>query len=350
VSGLSAFALSAVLLGVNGFFVALEFSMVGSRRTKLEEAAAEGTRVDRLALESTSDLTLQLAGAQLGITVASLGLGVVAEPAMEKLLEPVAHLLHLPSSIAVTASAVVGLSIVVFLHLVVGELVPKNLALADPERTLRWLVLPNRAYLVVCRPLVTLLNRVGNLGARAFGVQPRDELSNVPTAEELTVMLTASRDEGLIEDFAHELLTGVLDFGERPVTSVMVPRSDICSITGRTTLREAESLVVDSGHSRLLLEGAGGLDDVRGFVHAKDLLMIEPEQADRAIPPRLVRRMLVVPASRTLEDLLLSMRRARVHVALVTGSDGRTAGLVTLEDLLEELVGDILDESDRPDR
>ena len=345
-TGWGAFALSFVLLAVNGFFVALEFSMVGSRRTKLEEAAAEGTRVDRVALESTSDLTLQLAGAQLGITVASLGLGIVAEPAMEHLLEPVAHFIHLPSGLAVTVSAVVGLSIVVFLHLVIGELVPKNLAMTDPERTLRWLVLPNRAYLFVFRPLVKALNVLGNVGARAFGVQPVDELGNVPTAEELTVMLTASRDEGLIEDFAHELLTGVLDFGERPVTSVMVPRGEIRSITTRTTLHEAEGLVVESGHSRLLLQGPDGLDDVRGFVHAKDLLTIEPELADRPVPLRLVRRMLVVPIHRTLEDLLLSMRRARIHVALVTDPDGHTVGLVTLEDLLEELVGDILDESD----
>ena len=150
---------------------------------------------------------MQLAGAQLGITIASLGLGVVAEPAMEHLLEPVAHFLHLPSSLAVTVSAVVGLSIVVFLHLVVGELVPKNLAMADPERTLRWLVLPNRAYLFVCRPLVRALNVLGNLGARAFGVQPRDELGNVPTAEELTVMLDRlarrGADRGLRPRAAH---------------------------------------------------------------------------------------------------------------------------------------------------
>ncbi len=177
-------------------------------------------------------------------------------------------------------------------------------------------------------------------------MQPVDELGNVPTAEELTVMLTASRDEGLIEDFAHELLTGVLDFGERPVTSVMVPRGEIRSITTRTTLRQAERLVVESGHSRLLLAGSDGLDDVRGFVHAKDLLTIDPELADGVVPLRLVRRMLVVPVDRTLEDLLLSMRRARIHVALVTEDDGHTVGLVTLEDLLEELVGDILDESD----
>ena len=159
-------------------------------------------------------------------------------------------------------------------------------------------------------------------------------------------MLTASRDEGLIEDFAHELLTGVLDFGERAVTSVMVPRAEICSITNQTTLRQAESLVIESGHSRLLMQGAEGLDDVRGFVHAKDLLTIDPALADLPVPLRLVRRMLVVPVERTLEDLLLSMRHARIHVAVVTDADGRTVGLATLEDLLEELVGDILDESD----
>ncbi|MGZ4710858.1 MAG: hemolysin family protein, partial [Acidimicrobiales bacterium] len=291
-------------------------------------------------------LSTQLSGAQVGITVTNLAIGFLAEPAISRLVAGPLGAAGVPAGAVPGVSLGLGLALGTAATMVFGELVPKNLAMADPERTLRWLVLPNRAYLVVFRPAVKALNLLGNVGARAFGVQPRDELGNVPTAEELTVMLTASRDEGLIEDFAHELLTGVLDFGERAVTTVMVPRTEICSITPSTTLRQAESLVIESGHSRLLLQGADGLDDVRGFVHAKDLLTIDPELADRPVPLRLVRRMLVVPVDRTLEDLLLSMRRARVHVAVVTDADGRTAGLVTLEDLLEELVGDILDETD----
>ena len=345
-SGWLALAISAVLLAVNGFFVALEFSLVGSRRTKLEELAVEGSPSARLAVTASGDVTLLLAGAQLGITMASLGLGLVAEPAMAGVLEPLMRALHLPAGVSHTVAVLIGLAIVVFLHMVIGEMVPKNVALADPERTLQRVVQVNRAYLFVVRPVVRVLNTMGNLGARAFGVHPGDDLSAAPTAEELTVMLAASHDEGLIEDFAHGLLTGVLDFGGRDVASVMVLRSDIRSITSATTVAQAEQVVVDSGHSRLPVQGPAGLDDVRGFVHAKDLLTLDAVGADRPVPLRLVRRMLVVPRDRSLEDLLLEMRRVRVHFALVSDDDGTTAGIVTLEDLLEELVGDILDESD----
>jgi CBS domain containing-hemolysin-like protein len=345
-SAWSAFGVSLAMLVLNGVFVALEFSLVASRRTKLEELAAGGSVAAGRALDASGDLSLQLAGAQLGITVASLVLGLVAEPAMAHLLGPVVGAVGLSGTAAHSLAVVIGLSVVVFLHLVVGELVPKSIALAGPERTLRWLSVPNAGYLFVCRPVVRVLNWMGNRGARLFGVQALDELSSTPTAEELTLMLGVSRDEGLIEDFAHELLTGVLDFGGHDVSSVMASREEIRAISLGTTVREAEALVVDSGHSRLPVQGAGGLDDVLGFVHAKDLLTVSAASAERPLPLRLVRRMLVVPVDRSLEDLLLAMRRARVHFALVTGADGATAGIVTLEDLLEELVGDILDESD----
>ena len=345
-NGWSALAVATSMLVVNGVFVALEFSLVASRRTKLEELAAGGSLAAGRALDASGDLSLQLAGAQLGITIASLILGLVGEPAMTHLLLPVVEAVGLSGGAARTVAGLLGLSVVVFLHLVVGELVPKNVAMTAPERTLRWLSAPNAAYLFVFRPVIRVLNALSTLGVRAVGIQARDELSSTPTAEELTVMLSASRAEGLIEDFAHELLTGVLDFGGRDVASVMAPRDEIRAIGLDTTVRQAEAVVVDSGHSRLPVQGAGGLDDVLGFVHAKDLLTMPLVTADRPVPLRLVRSMLVVPADRSLEDLLLAMRRARVHFALVTAADGTTAGIVTLEDLLEELVGDILDESD----
>ena len=203
------------------------------------------------------------------------------------------------------------------------------------------------------RPVIRVLNWVGNLGVRAFGVEPRDELTSAHTADELAVMLAASRQGGMIEDFAADLMAGVLDFGGLTAADVMVPRASISFVEQTTTVAEAENAVVERGHSRLPVVGRD-LDDVRGFIHAKDLLTLAPTVADDPIPTRLTRRMLVVPEHRSLEDLLLMMRRTRVHFALVTasrsdaaGDHGRTAGVVTLEDLLEELVGDILDESDR---
>jgi CBS domain containing-hemolysin-like protein len=347
------FVAIVVLLGVNGFFVALEFALLGSRRSRLEPMAAAGDKAAQRSLDAMSDLTAQLAGAQLGITVASLILGLVGEPAMAHLLEPVIERIPIvPDSWSRGVASAIGLLIVVFAHMVLGEMVPKNLSLAHPEASLRLITLPNRAYLALVRPLVWTLNKLANVGVRAFGVEPRDELADAHTAEELAVLVAASREEGTIQGFAADLLSGVLDFGGRPVSSVMVPRDEICAIPATATPAAAEAVVLDQGHSRLPVVGAGGIDDVLGFLHAKDLLQLPTSAAHRPMPPRLLRRMLVVPLERSLEDLLLSMRRSRVHFALVTEADGTTAGLVTLDDLLEELVGEITDEitGERDDR
>ncbi|HEY6531096.1 MAG TPA: hemolysin family protein [Acidimicrobiales bacterium] len=339
------FVLIIVLLAVNGFFVALEFALVGSRRSRLEPLAAAGDRNAQRALEDMSDLSIQLAGAQLGITVASLILGLVGEPAMAHLLEgPVSVVPGIPDSWAHGVAGVIGILLVVFAHMVMGEMVPKNLTLAHPETTLRVVGPPNRVYLAVVRPLVWILNAVANVGVRSCGVEPRDELGDAHTAEELAVMVALSREEGTIEGFAGELLSGVLAFSDRQVASVMVPRDLITTMASTATPAAIEATVLSVGHSRMPVLGPGGLDDVLGFVHAKDLLQLPPSAFDRPLPPRLLRRMLVVPPERTLEDLLLAMRRSRVHFALVTDSDGNTAGIVTLDDLLEELVGDITDE------
>ena len=229
--------------------------------------------------------------------------------------------------------------------MVIGEVVPKNLALAGPERALLWMAPVSRAYLRIFRPIVWLLQRLANAGVRLLKVEPRDELTSAHTAEELAVMVAESHEGGLIESFAHDLLAGVLDFGDRDVSSVMVPRDDVVAVSRGQTVAEIEQVVVRSGHSRLPVVDAD-VDAVLGFVHAKDLLTLPPEAHGQPLPLRIVRRMLVVPADRSLEDLLLSMRRARIHFAVVVDDARRTLGVVTLEDLLEELVGDILDETD----
>lgn len=334
-----------VLLAVNGFFVALEFAVVGSRRSRLEPLAAAGDRSAQRALDAIGDLSTRLAGAQLGITIASLLLGLVGEPAVAGIFESLfEHLPFIPEGAVHPISLVLALTIVVLLHMVFGEMVPKNLSLADPERALRAISGAERAYLAVVRPIVKLLNLMGNGGVRVLGVEPRDELASAHTAEELAVVVAASREEGAIEDFAADLLTGVLDFSGREVSAVMVPRDQVCVIPRTATVAEIEEVVVERGHSRLPVVGAGGLDDVMGFLHAKDLLTLATPALDRPVPLRLVRRMLVVPRDRSLEDVMLAMRRSRVHFALVQELDGTTAGIVTLDDLLEELVGDIVDE------
>jgi CBS domain containing-hemolysin-like protein len=225
-------------------------------------------------------------------------------------------------------------------------MVPKYVALADPERTLRALSIPNRVYVALFRPLIRVLGWLGRTGTRLFGVEPRTDLATVHTAEEIASMLAASREEGLIEEMAHDLLSGALDFGERPLRDVMVPHELITWVSRGSTVAEAEQTIVTSGHSRLLVAG-NDLDDIVGFVHAKDLLTVPASARDRPLPLARIRRVLILPAQRPLDDVLVAMRRTRTHVAVVVDENRHVIGLATLEDVLEDLVGDIRDESDR---
>jgi CBS domain containing-hemolysin-like protein len=340
-----ALALAVVLLLANGFFVAVEFALVASRQTKLEPLA-EGSLPARLALSASRELSLQLAGAQLGITMASLGLGAVAEPAVATLLEDaIGFFADLPEGALHAISFTVALGIVVFAHMVIGEMVPKNIAISDPERMMLRLAIPNHLYVTVFRPVIRVLNALANAGVRLFGVEPRDALETTHTADELATMLAASREQGLVEDVAHQLLTGALDFGTRNVGAVTVTRDRVVYVRREATVAEAERLVVESGVSRLPVVGAG-IDDVIGFVHAKDLLTVPDEARDRPLPIGRVRRALVVPEHRGVDDVLVAMRRARTHLAVVVDAQGGTVGIASLEDVLEDLVGDIRDETD----
>ncbi len=339
--------LSLALLVANGFFVAVEFALIASRRTKLEAMAEAGSTPARLALGSMRHLNIQLAGAQLGITMASLVLGYVAEPTVAGLIEgAVGQVAEVPEGLLHTLGFVIALMIVAFLHMVIGEMVPKNIAIAAPERTLLALAFPNRVYVTVFGPLLRLLNGLSNAGVRLFGIEPQDELATAASAQELAVMLGASRDEGLIEEVAHQLLTGALDLGDRSIATVLVPNEGVVWLPRSATPEEAEALVVESGLTRLLVAGSG-VDDVLGFVHAKDLLTIPEAGRDRPLPLGRVRRMLVVGEDASLDDALLAMQQARIHVAAVVDKAGRTLGIATLEDVIEALVGDIRDESDR---
>jgi len=336
------FAVIVLLLAVNGFFVALEFALVGSRRSRLEPQAAAGDRSAMRALDAMRDLSVQLAGAQLGITVASLALGLVGEPAVARVIESVAeHASWIPASWIHPMAAIVGLLIVVFAHMVLGEMVPKNLTLTHPETVLRLTSGPNRLYLVLARPLVIVLNWMGNLGVRLFGVEPRDELASTHSAQELAVLVSVSQEEGAIPDFSAELLSGVLDFGQRSVGSVMVEREFVAAVPVTATPRELESIIQEVGHTRLLVVGDGGINDVRGFLHAKDLLAVPEGELDRPISPLLLRQPLDTTTGEDLGELLRAMQSTRVHFAVVLSSDDSVAGIITLDDLLEELLSEL---------
>jgi len=338
-------AAAVALLLANAFFVAVEFALIASRRTALEPLVERGDRRAKRALAFTTQLNLQLAGCQLGITMASLGLGAVAEPAVAGLIESgVEAVVEVPEGVLHAIGFGVALSIVVFAHMVVGEMVPKNIAISAPERTLLALSGANRAYVALFGPVIRALNVLANAATRGLGVEPRDELVTTHTADELARLLAESREGGILEETAHDLLAGALDLGGRDLASIMVPAEQVVALPRGIDVAGAERAVVDSGVSRLLVRGADG--EVIGFVHAKDLLTVPEDARLRPLPLARIRRVLVLERSLPLDTVLVAMRRTRTHVAAVVDADRRFVGLATLEDVLESVVGDIRDESD----
>ncbi|MFN2388510.1 MAG: hemolysin family protein, partial [Actinomycetota bacterium] len=340
-------AVGVALLLLNAFFVAAEFAAVAARRERIESLAQGGKLAARTAIKSSRELSFMLAGAQLGITMASLGLGFVAEPAVAHLIEAgIEPFVALPSGVLHAISFTVALAIVSFLHMVVGEMAPKNIAISRPERSALVLAIPFRAYANLFRPFIHVLNHMANGLVRMLRVEPVDELRSIHSIEDISAVISESARGGYLGKFEHLLLSGAVRFGERDAGSVMIPRTEIVALPATATPVEIEQVLVTSGHSRLPVY-RDDLDQVLGFVHAKEVLAVPEIDRDRPLRSELIREMLVVPESRKLHPLLLDMRRERRHFALVVDEHGGTAGIVTLEDLLEELVGDIRDEHDQ---
>lgn len=330
------------LLILNGFFVAAEFAFTAARTHSL---VGRGTRSSRAAIASMEELSFTLAGAQLGITIATLLLGYFAEPAVAGLIEAMVEpFFEIPADLLHTISFVIALLIVVFLHMVIGEMGPKNVAIADPERSALILALPFRFFAAIFRPIIWVLNEIANLGLRAVGVDPNVS-HEAHTADDLASLITAGRQEGVVEAFAHRLLTGALDIWDLRVGQVMVPRTDVVALPISSTPRDVERVVSERGYSRIPVYRET-LDEVAGFVHAKDLLQLDDDKFDQPIAPSLIRPLMGVPESVGVADVLEEMRRDRNHLAMVIDEYGGMAGIVSLEDIVEEVVGEIRDEHD----
>ncbi len=344
-----ALVVALVLLALNGFFVAAEFALLASRRSRIEQLAADGDRRAAHALAGLRELTLMLAGAQLGITMCSLGLGAVAEPALAGLIEGI---LGVTVSLSSTAEHVigftVGLSIVVFLHMVVGEMAPKSWAISHPESSALIVARPFRAFVTVFRPLLRLLNWMANVTVRLVGVEPQDERAMAHSPAELRLLLDESAGHGSIAAEDHALLTRSLELSGLTSADAMTPRRDIVAVAANVTVEEAASEAHRTGRSRVVIH-EGDLDHVRGFVHVKDLLRLPDGTWSNTIVGDVVRPIMVTPEHHRLEDLLLEMRIGRHHIGLVVDEHGTVVGVVTLEDVIEELIGDFDDESDRRD-
>ncbi len=345
-STVAALGWTVLLLAANAWFVASEFALVASRLSKLELLAEAGSRRARIALEAKVDGVTHLAGALLGITMASLSLGFVAEAAIADLLSQWLHDLIESEALRHGIALVIALAVVVFAHIVLGEMVPKNLALVSPERALVLMTPVNAVVFGAMKPLILFVNWLGRSVTRLFGFTPTGAAASVYTSQELASMLEESHHEGHLDEYERALLTGAFDFGAQSVGSVMVPRQRVVWVPRRATIDLLEGVVASSGHSRIPVVGAGGIDDIIGFVHAKDLLRLPDDARSDPVPLELVRRMLVVRADETLEQVLLAMKRLRIHLAVVQDQSTRTLGIATLEDVLQVLVRELSEATD----
>jgi CBS domain containing-hemolysin-like protein len=343
------FSVGAILLGIvllvlNGGFVAAEISLLAARRTRVEEAADEGDPRAGRALAQLTELSVTFSGAQLGITMCSLGLGAVAEPAVASLFAGWLGATPMPPGAVPVVAVVLALSLVVFLHMVVGEMAPKNLALARAEQVALSLVRPFGLFITLFRPLIVLLNGAANLLVRAVRVEPVDEHKLVHTPDELMLAVAESEDLGTITPHDARVIDAALRLADIDAEAAMTPRVDLVAVPDDATRGRVLDVAGDSGHTRLPVFHAD-LDHVVGVVHVKDLL-VDPGQDDDTPVLELLRPIAAVPESRDLESLLRDMLEGRSHAVLVVDEYGGTAGLLTLEDVLEELVGDIEDEFD----
>ncbi|OKJ02880.1 hemolysin family protein [Kitasatospora sp. CB01950] len=336
-------AFSLLLLLGNAFFVGAEFAVISVRRSQIEPLAEAGDKRARTVLHALSNVSAMLAAAQLGITVCSLLLGALAEPTIAHLLEPVFHALGVPASAMHLLSYAVALSLVVFLHMVLGEMVPKNLALAGPARAALWLGPPLDRLARWLAPVITFLNALANGVLRLFRVEPKDEVNSVFTSEQLLLLLADSGEAGLLDDTRRERLEDALEMGSRPVTEVMLPADQLVTVGRDVTGEQIQQLAVRTGFSRFPVVDELGI--VLGYLHVKDSLEVDDLTAP--VPDRLWQPITVVRSGLPLDDALAVMRRNAVHLAAVVDADGRQLGLVALEDVLEELVGEVHDPDHR---
>jgi|DewCreStandDraft_5_1066085.scaffolds.fasta_scaffold04697_7 CBS domain containing-hemolysin-like protein len=340
-------AVAFVLVLANAFFVAAEFALVGARRTRIEALAREGKFGARTALVAIRQLDRTISATQLGITMASLGLGWVGESTLAAVIASLFAPLPEPWSVVAThtVAGTLAFAFITVLHIVLGELAPKSLALLFPETVSLWTAPPLLVFTRLFSPFIVVLNGSANLLLRALGLRPPRESERVHRPEEIELLLVQSVQHGLLDQEPVEMIRGVFDLSETTAAEVMTPRTEIVAIDVRASVAEAAEAMLRSGHSRLPVYD-GTIDHIVGVVLARDVWRAEREGKETPLTS-LVHPVMFVPETKPVEDLLREMQRQRIHMAIVLDEYGGTAGLVTLEDLLEEIVGDIQDEHEQ---
>jgi len=333
--------LTVLLLAANAFFVGAEFALISARRDRLEALAEQGKRSAVTVIRAGQNLSVMLAGAQLGITVCSILLGRVGEPAVAHLLETPFHLLGVPDAILHTVSFVIAITIVVVLHVLLGEMVPKNIAIAGPESAAMLLVPPYLLWVRLARPVIAVYDWCAHMTLRAVGIQAKTELENTVSTVELSEMIAESLSEGLLDPEEHNRLSRALQIRNRVVADVAVPLSEVHAVPAAAegtgpSVRAMQQALADTGYSRFPVTDTAG--QVIGYVHIKDVLSLVGD-AGAVVDLSTVRPLPRVSATLPLPDALSRLRRSNSHLALVTGHDGAVTAMVALEDLVEDLVG-----------
>ncbi len=341
-SDLTALWIALLLLIGNAFFVGAEFALVSARRTQIEPRAQSGAKAARITLRGMENVSLMMAGAQLGITMCSLGLGAIGEPALAHLIEPFFETIGVSEDLLHPVAFAIALAIVVTLHMVLGEMVPKNIALAGPERSALVLGPPLYAIVTVLKPAIALLNWFSNTVLRVIKVQPQDEITSTFTAADVAGFVAESRREGLLDQDEHDLLTGALSFTDAEVGSIVLGMEELVTVPEDVTLAQLHDACARTGISRFpVLDHAGELAD---YIHLKDVLEISDGQADEPIQRKWLRPLVTVAADQSLRDALADMQVSGAHMArVVDPATGHVLGVAALEDLLEELVGEVVD-------
>jgi CBS domain containing-hemolysin-like protein len=333
-----------LLIAINGVFVAAEFALVRSRRSKVEQLAAEGSKGATAVLEQLDRIDEYLSACQLGITMASIGIGFLGEPAVAELIEPIFG--SLSHGVAVALSVAIAYTLVTALHVTVGEQAPKLFAISRPEASAKTLAAPLRWFRRISAPFTVALTWMSNGVARLFGVKPGELDEQQPTSEDLQMLISSSAVGGKLDPGEAVMLRGVFHLHEQEAREVMTPIPAVVTADYSSNVTEALNLCISSGHNRLVVVEDGNADRVRGIVHALRLVRLMMNDGPEAKIESAVRDALIVPETKPLDDLLTELQRQRSSMGVVVDEYGRTVGIVTVEDILEEVVGEIEDETD----
>ncbi|MFL5907971.1 MAG: hemolysin family protein [Solirubrobacterales bacterium] len=333
-----------VLIALNGIFVSAEFALVRSRRSRLEQLASEGARGASIVLEELDRIDEYLSACQLGITMASIGIGFLGEPAVAELIEPIFG--GLSHGVAVAISVAIAYTLVTTLHVTVGEQAPKLFAISRPEGSARRLARPLQWFRRATGPLTAGLTWISNTIVRLFGVHPDQLNEEQPTSEDLQVLISQSATRGKLDPGEAVMLRGVFHLHEQEAREVMTPIPAVVTVDHSANVSDALQLCISSGHNRLVVVEEGNQDRVRGIVHALRLVRLMMTEGPEAKIESAVRDALIVPETKPLDDLLTELQRQRSSMGVVVDEYGRTVGIVTVEDILEEVVGEIEDETD----